>query len=180
MAAFGVDTLGALGEKLKQLINETQSQYESFIETNQLYKQGKINEKEFFSRIGDYLVASSAMNFLTVRVVFEIKNAVEKNPSMKNTSSFISPGPSMSSQSSGFGMGSFVGAGAGGSSISGFGTSGLSANESTILTNPIETGITSTKNENNSGLSDNMKNCKICGLSIPQKAKFCGKCGNSQ
>lgn len=180
MAAFGVDTLGALSEKLKQLINETQSQYESFIETNQLYKQGKINEREFFSRIGDYLVSSSAMNFLTVRVVFEIKNALEKNSSMKNTSgSFISPGSSMSQQSGGFGIGGFVGGSPGGSSISGFGTSGLSSNESATI-RPLETDTESMKIENKSSLSDNKKSCSTCGSSIPKKAKFCNKCGNSQ
>ena len=46
--SFGVDTLGGLTEKLKLLVNDTQNLYESFIDANQLYKQGKMNDKEFF------------------------------------------------------------------------------------------------------------------------------------
>ena len=49
--SFGVDALSGLTEKLKKLIDETQNQYESFIDTNQLSKQGRINEKEFFASI---------------------------------------------------------------------------------------------------------------------------------
>ena len=73
----GVDTLGALTEKLKQLINDTQDRYESFIDSTQLYKQGKVNEKEYFSKIGEYLVATSAMNFFAIRVILEIKTTME-------------------------------------------------------------------------------------------------------
>ena len=76
--SFGVDTLGGLTEKLKQLINDTQNLYESFIDANQLYKQGKMGDKDFFVQMGEYLVASSALNFLAVRVILEIKNALEK------------------------------------------------------------------------------------------------------
>ena len=76
MMSFGVDTLGALTEKLKQIINDTQEQYESFIHSIQLYKQGKVNEKEYFSKIGEYLVATSAMNFLANRVILEMKSAM--------------------------------------------------------------------------------------------------------
>ena len=43
--SFGVDTLGGLTEKLKQLVNDTQNLYESFIDANQLYKQGKMGDK---------------------------------------------------------------------------------------------------------------------------------------
>ena len=47
--SFGVDTLGGLAEKLKQLINDTQNLYEAFIDANQLYKQGKMGDKEFLA-----------------------------------------------------------------------------------------------------------------------------------
>jgi hypothetical protein len=82
--SFGVDTLGALTEKLKQIINDTQVRYESFIDSTQLYKQAKVNEKEYFSKIGEYLVATSAMNFLAIRVILEIKSTMEKGSSLKN------------------------------------------------------------------------------------------------
>src|SRR5919204_5912859 len=109
--SFGVDTLGALTEKLKKLVNETQDQYESFIDTIQLYKQEKVNEKEFFANIGDYLVATSALNFLAIRVILEIKSAIDKGTSIKNATGGIS---SSSSPQTGFGIGSFIGSGGGG------------------------------------------------------------------
>jgi hypothetical protein len=43
MSSFGVDTLGGLTEKLKQLINDTQNAYETLIDSTQRYKQGKMN-----------------------------------------------------------------------------------------------------------------------------------------
>ena len=48
--SFGVDTLGGLIEKLKQLVNETQDQYETFFDYTQLFKQGKMDNKEYFSK----------------------------------------------------------------------------------------------------------------------------------
>jgi hypothetical protein len=41
--SFGVDALGGLSEKLKQLLNETQEHYELLVEATQLYKKGKVN-----------------------------------------------------------------------------------------------------------------------------------------
>ena len=76
--SFGVDTLGGLTEKLKQLVSDTQNLYEGFIDANQLYKTGKMNANEFFAKIGEYLVAMSALNFLAIRVVLEIKGAMDK------------------------------------------------------------------------------------------------------
>src|ERR687888_1545250 len=110
--SFGVDTLGGLAEKLKQLINDTQNLYESFIDANQLYRQGKMNDREFFAKIGDYLVATSALNFLAVRVILEIKTALDKGTSIKNATGGISS--SSSSPQTGFGIGSFIGSGGGG------------------------------------------------------------------
>src|SRR5215210_9596093 len=93
----GVDTLGALIDKLKQLINDTQDRYESFIDSTQLYKQGKVNEKEYFSNIGEYLVAISAMNFFAIRVILEIKSTMEKGSLLKNPSGGLASSSSSSS-----------------------------------------------------------------------------------
>src|ERR687894_384959 len=101
----GVDTLGALTEKLKQLINDTQDRYESFIDSTQLYKQGKVNEKEYFSNIGEYLVATSAMNFLAIRVILEMKSTMEKGSSLKNPTG----GLASSFRQADFGISGFVG-----------------------------------------------------------------------
>jgi len=165
--AFGVDTLGGLSEKLKQLVNDTQNLYESFLDANQLYKQGKIGEKEFFSKMGDYLVATSALNFLAVRVIIEMKTAMEKGTSMK------SPGGGSSFSSApqaGFGVGGFVGTG---------GTAGPSAGGYTLPSpqqeptfKPVEIELPRPQ--------AGTKSCIVCGASIPSQAKFCSKCGRSQ
>ena len=108
--SFGVDTLGGLAEKLKQLINDTQNLYEAFIDANQLYKQGKMGDKEFFTNLGEYLISTSALNFLAVRVILEIKNAMEKGTSIKSPTGGSSSSPSP--PQAGFGIGGFVGTGA--------------------------------------------------------------------
>ena len=107
--SFGVDALGALTEKLRQLVNDTQEKYESFIDDTQLFKQGKINEKEFFAKIGEYLVAFSALNFLAIRVILELRSAAEKGTSMKSSTggtAYAGTPPQ-----AGFGIGGFVGTG---------------------------------------------------------------------
>ncbi|MDQ3969805.1 MAG: zinc ribbon domain-containing protein [Thermoproteota archaeon] len=173
--SFGVDTLGGLAEKLKQLIDDTQNLYESFIDANQLYKQGKMGDKEFFVKIGEYLVSSSALNFLAVRVILEIKNAMEKGTSMKSPTGGSASSPS--APQAGFGIGGFVGTGGT------VGPAAASGNDYTLpspqeeptfkrvdieLPRPRVSSTTTTKN------------CIACNASIPVHAKFCSKCGRSQ
>src|SRR6266487_2974604 len=67
MMPFGVDVLGTLSEKLKQLMNETQANQRLFIDLTKLYKEDRINEKDFFSKILNYVVTVSALNFLKAR-----------------------------------------------------------------------------------------------------------------
>src|SRR5262249_33390657 len=77
--SFGeVDTLNLLFEKLQNLLNDSQGYYESFLDANTLYKQGKLSDKEFFEKLGDYVVAYSALEFLAVKVIFELKKSFDK------------------------------------------------------------------------------------------------------
>jgi len=189
MSSFGVDTLGGLTEKLKQLINDTQNAYETLIDSTQRYKQGKMNDKDYFSSIGKYLIASSAMNFLAIKVILEIKSAMDKTSSIKNPTGGIADPNSNASSSVGFGVGGFVGGGGsvGGienSRIQGSGSQSSSSIEPALKPVDIEIEKPSqdiTTSEVDS-LKDNktFKNCIVCGVLIPTKAKFCSKCGNSQ
>jgi hypothetical protein len=170
--SFGVDTLGGLSEKLKQLVNDTQNLYESFIDATQLYKQGKMSDKNYFAQIGDYLVATSAMNFLAVRVIIEMRTAMEKGTSIKSPtggSSYPSAPPQ-----AGFGLGGFVGAGG----MAGQ-QAGSSSGEYTLPMPQTEPSFTPVDIQLPNPQS-NTKNCIICGATIPTKAKFCSKCGRSQ
>jgi len=161
MMPFGVDVLGTLSEKLKQLMNETQDNHRLFIDLTKLYKEEKINEKDFFSKILNYVVTISALNFLTVRVILELRSALEKGTTIKDASggaasSFSPP------QSTGFGISSF---------ISSVGT----LRQEHIAPEPpgkmeISTPTTITPS----------KTCKECRTVLPIQAKFCGTCGKSQ
>jgi ribosomal protein L40E len=180
--SFGVDALGALTEKLRQLVNDTQEKYESFIDDTQLFKQGKINEKEFFAKIGEYLVAFSALNFLAIRVILELRSAAEKGTSMKNSTggtAYAGTPPQ-----AGFGIGGFVGTG-------GSVGSTPSAQEYTLPSpqqndeqepklRPITMEVKKPNGPDAGAKKYSTKNCLVCGSTIPSQAKYCSKCGNAQ
>lgn len=181
----GVDTLGALTEKLKQLINDTQDRYESFIDSTQLYKQGKVNEKEYFSNIGEYLVATSAMNFLAIRVILEIKSTMEKGSSLKNPSGGLASSSSSSSSSStpqpDFGISGFVG-GTESNEVRGSTMPSLqpAEQEEEPTFKPVDIVIERPSKMSVDKTTLTTKNCIVCESVIPKQAKFCSKCGNSQ
>lgn len=184
--SFGVDTLGGLIEKLKQLVNDTQNQYESFFDSTQLFKQGKMDNAEYFSKMGEYLVSSSALNFLACRIILEMKNAIDKGmvstsqgTLSKNTvipSSGLGEGEGRSSTNSrgGFGVESFVSLGGnlGGSSQQ----YDLPMPQEPPTFKPVDMEIPKQNHLSNK----NLKNCIFCNVSIPKHAKYCNKCGHSQ
>jgi hypothetical protein len=171
--SFGVDTLGGLTEKLKQLINDTQNLYESFIDANQLYKQGKMGDKDFFVQMGEYLVATSALNFLAVRVILEIKNALEKGTPIKSPTGTSPSSPA--APQAGFGIGGFVGTGG---TVGPTGTGG--GNDYTLPSpqeptfKPVDIELPKPR------ATSTTKNCVACNTPIPAHAKFCNKCGRLQ
>lgn len=124
--SFGVDTLGLLIEKLKQLVNDTQDNYESFFDSTQLFKQGKMESNEYFSRMGEFLVSSSALNFLACRVILELKTALDKAGSAKGKGerSGTSPSTIPSSYPSGSGNSGNIDGGSAGAG-GGFGVDGF-------------------------------------------------------
>jgi len=117
------------------------------------------------------------LNFLTVRVILELKSAFDKGSSLKSsTGGFVDP--SSKEGSTDFGIGGFVSGGGqvGGNTISIFEPSLRPVDSELERSSPtdaksIPLGIVDDKK---------IKNCIVCGISIPAKAKFCSKCGNSQ
>ena len=142
--SFGVDTLGLLIEKLKQLVNDTQDNYESFFDSTQLFKQGKMESNEYFSRMGEFLVSSSALNFLACRVILELKTALDKTGSTKGKgerSSTSPPSTSPSTFPSSYPSGSGNGgsgsySGGGGFGVDGFISAGGHAGSSSPSSSP--------------------------------------------
>ena len=187
MYSGAVDVLGSLTEKLKQQINDTQDLYESFIDATQLYKQGKMNEKQYFAKIGDYLVSTSALDFLAIRVILEMKSAIDKGTLMKNATGGKAspPSPPSSSSSSpqaGFGIGGFVGTGGsvGGGGGGEYIMPAPEQQEPTFKPVDIELERPSRKSSGKETTTTITKDCIVCGSAIPKQAKFCSKCGNQQ
>jgi hypothetical protein len=182
MYSGAVDVLGLLTEKLKQQINDTQGHYESFIDATQLYKQGKMDEKEFFTKISDYVVSTSAMSFLAIRVILEIKSAMDKGTPMKNATGEMTSPPA---PQAGFGIGGFVGTGG---TVGGGGggkeytmPAPPQQHEPTFKPVDIVVERPSKKSIGKETTTTTItKNCIVCGSAIPKQAKFCSKCGNSQ
>ncbi len=172
MSLGEVDTLNLLAEKLDNLFKDSQGYYESFLDANTMYKQGKLSDKEFFEKLGDYTVAYSALEFLAVKVIFELKKAIDRAGagSMGTTQS---PGLMPGMGSPGFaGMPSMTRTqvtpqvpGRPPSIISaqqGFSSPGtLPSPDPTLM--PQRTGSSS--------------GCKSCGSDLRPSAKFCTKCG---
>jgi hypothetical protein len=176
--SFGmpVDVLGTLSEKLKQMLNEAQDHYSSFLNWSQLYKAGKMDRKEYFIKITNYMVTISALNFLAIRVIVELKSAMDKGTSVKGISGGMVP----SSHQAGFGIDAFVG---GGGSLGDIqqakGTT--SSSEQLPTFKPVDIHLPRRHNDDQilRGVSKN-KDCIYCGVTIPNEAKFCTKCGKSQ
>jgi hypothetical protein len=172
--SFGVDTLGGLSEKLKQLVNETQEHYESFIDDTQLYKKGKIGDKEFLSKIAKFMISLSALNFLAIRVILEMKSTTDKGSSMKSPTGGIA----QPSSGSGFGVNAFVDSGGS------IGNKSTDADQYDLpepeqLSEPTLRPVDITiKPEDKS--QNSQKNCIHCKSYSPLAAKFCPKCGKSQ
>ncbi|HEX9845604.1 MAG TPA: zinc-ribbon domain-containing protein [Candidatus Nitrosotenuis sp.] len=171
MSLGEIDTLNLLAEKLDNLFQDSQGYYESFLDANTLYKQGKLSEKEFFEKLGDYVVAYSALEFLAVKVIFEMKKALDR-VGAGNLGTTQSPGlmPGMGSMGGMPGMAGRVPMtpaqtpGMPPSIVSareGFGSPGtLPTTDSAMM--PRSTGSSS---------------CKSCGSELRVGAKFCTKCG---
>ena len=182
MYSGAVDVLGSLTEKLKQQINDTQDKYESFINATHVYKQGKMNEKEYFAKISNYLVSTSALDFLAIRVILEIKSAINKGTLMKNaTGGMAFPSSSPSSPQAGFGIAGFIGTGG---AVGGGGEKYVmpapEQEESTFKSEDIELERRSRESSRKEKTTTITKNCIFCGSEIPKQAKFCSKCGKLQ
>jgi len=163
--AFGVDVLGTLTEKLKQLSNETGAHYDSFVELTKGYKQGRITEDHFFSKILNYIVNISALNFLSMRVILELRSAIEKGTSFKDSGGLASS-PASGPTLGGFGISSF--------------TSPSSGKNDHVLQEQQERQLSKHVQESTTSTIDQTKICKFCSTLVPAHAKFCKTCGNKQ
>ncbi len=177
MSLGDVDTLNLLTDKLTALFDESQGYYESFLDANNLYKNGKLTDQQFFQKLGDYVVAYSALEFLSIKVIFEIKKSLDKVAGGTAPGGTHSPGlmPGMGSPGMMGGMGAPPPARAGTnenpvgappsviSAQQGFGDPGtLPTPDPSLISRPAAGGL----------------HCTNCGGDLRLNAKFCTKCGN--
>ena len=185
MSVGEVDTLNLLAEKLENLFNESQGYYESFLDANNMYKAGKLTDKEFFAKLGDYTVAYSALEFLAIKVMMEMKKSLDKaaggQASGLTQSPGLMPGMGAAGMMAGGGMpggmqpprtgtaASPVGAPPGiVSAGQGFAQPGtLPSPDPTLMPPPPAA----------SGRPDGQA-CASCGAALRERAKFCTKCGS--
>ena len=164
--SFGeVDTLNMLFEKLESLFDETQGYYETFLDMNNMYKQGKLGDKEFFQRLGDYVVAYSALEFLSIKVIFEIRKSL-KTGSANTQSPGLMPGmgqPGMMPPRAGTASNPVGGPPGIVSTQEAFGDPGTLPSPDPNLM-PRQTVSTN--------------GCPSCGSPLKPNSKFCTKCGN--
>jgi hypothetical protein len=169
--SFGeVDTLNMLFDKLQALFDESQGYYESFLDTNNMYKKGQLSDKEFFQKLGDYTVAYSALEFLAIKVIFELKKSVGSGspntqspglmPGMGNPGGLaggVPPRAGTSQNPVGGGPPGIVSAEA-------FGDVGTlpSPDPSMVPQRTVQQGG---------------NGCSSCGAALRSNAKFCTKCG---
>lgn len=172
--SFGeVDTLNMLFDKLQSLFDESQGYYESFLDTNNMYKKGQLSDKEFFQKLGDYVVAYSALEFLAIKVIFELKKSVGKG-SGTTQSPGLMPGMGNPGMMAG-GMAGMPRSGTAENPVGGppgivsakeaFGDVGTLPSPDPSLM-PRQT--ISPQSENG---------CSSCGAELRPNAKFCTKCG---
>jgi hypothetical protein len=141
-----------------------------------LYKAGKLSDKEFFQKLGDYTVAYSALEFLGIKTLMEMKKTLDK----------VGSGSSTGTQSPGFmpGMGQ-PGMMAGGMQPGpragtaenpvGGPPSVMSTPEAFNQPGTLPSPDPSLLPTRQSGAS-----CTSCGGELRPNAKFCTKCGTKQ
>ena len=164
MSLGEVDTLNLLSDKLQALFDESQGYYESFLDANNLYKNGKLTDQEFFQKLGDYTVAYSALEFLSIKVMFELKKAIDRISNGQSVGGTQSPGL-MPGMNPGARVGTADNPVGGPPSV-------MSApdafNQPGTLPSPDPSLLPQKQSAGN---------CPSCGADLRQNAKFCTKCG---
>lgn len=168
-----VDTLNMLFDKLESLFDESQGYYESFLDTNNMYKKGQISDKDFFQKLGDYVVAYSALEFLAIKVMFEIRKSLKSGGG--NTQS---PGLMPGMGQPGMMGGGMTQPRAGTADNPVGGPPGIvSAKEGFGQAGTLPSPDPSMMPRQTQQSSSTGNGCSSCGAELRENAKFCTKCG---
>ncbi|MDH2908258.1 MAG: hypothetical protein PXX83_09215 [Candidatus Nitrosotalea sp.] len=155
MSAFGgddVDTLALMFDKLQYIFRSYDAYIQAFTEIYSLYKQGELSEREYYNGMTDAVLKYSALEFLGLKSMFEIKKALNRmNKSSSGRTSV-----------SGLASGNVMGQSGPQNSIASF----ISAKSLPGRDDMIQK------------LSGDEKPCTSCGKLSKITTKFCRDCGN--
>jgi hypothetical protein len=78
-----IDTLALMFDKLQYIFRGYDSYIQNFTDMQSLYKQGKLSESDYYNGMIDAVLKYSALEFLGLKSMFEIKKALNRmhNPS---------------------------------------------------------------------------------------------------
>ena len=156
MSAFGgddVDTLALMFDKLQYIFRSYDAYIQAFTEMYSLYKQGELSEREYYHGMTDAVLKYSALEFLGLKSMFEIKKALNRmnKPSSGRTSiSGLASGNAMDQSGPQNSIASFICA------------KSLPGRDDDMIQE----------------LSGDEKPCTSCGKLSKIATKFCRDCGN--
>jgi hypothetical protein len=155
MAAFGgddVDTLALIFDKLQYIFRGYDSYIQTFTEMHTLYKQKKLSEREYYHGMTDAILKYSALEFLGLKALFEIKKSINRmnNPSSRPLSTQV---------------------------LSENGTPASHYGTPNSLSSFISEKSLPSRDEVMQKLSGNKKVCTFCGKIISLGTKYCTTCG---
>ena len=154
MAAFGgddIDTLALMFDKLQYIFRGYDSYIEAFTEMQTLYKQGKLSEREYYHGMTDAVLKYSALEFLGLKSMFEIKKALNRMNKRSSTSTM----PGLTSGN----------------------VSGQSGPQNTVTSFINAKSLPGRDGMTQKSAGDE-KNCTSCGKLVQATTKFCRNCGN--
>jgi predicted Zn-ribbon and HTH transcriptional regulator len=190
----GVDVLGNLASKMEQQLKDTEHVRTAFDADIRLYKNKQINKKEFVHKLVTYTISLSALNFLVIHVILEMRTALEKGTSMKDsTGGTVTEDSSIGGAQFSFGIEGFLGSSSQGRSGDG-GDILTSVNErSTHAINNICKSTNSKESYDRIIYGKNQrdnkvyrvvrsvpKQCAGCGTILLRQTNFCNNCGYKQ
>src|SRR5574340_1214757 len=80
-----VDTLALMFDKLQYIFRGYDQYISAFTEMQELYEQGKLAERDYYYGMTDAILKYSALEFLGLKAMFEIKKALNRMNNQTST-----------------------------------------------------------------------------------------------
>ncbi|GBC73722.1 hypothetical protein HRbin04_01128 [archaeon HR04] len=152
MGQLGYNTRGPLVDKLKNLLNDVQSSYEAFLDAHTLYQEGKMDERAYFIRMGDFLRQFSSLGFLMVKVILELDASIGREKQQQQQEARHTAATAA--------------------------TAAVAMVKPSPSIEQFMQGVARTPPARE--VQKDTKVCIHCNAIIPARAKFCPKCGKKQ